>query len=90
MIGAAFALSSLRALTMLAPFGDRIGPAEADVTFTLVAVFGVGILMSMSLFGVAFAQLMSARAVLRVGRASAALMACASIALGGYWIVAAI
>jgi hypothetical protein len=90
IIGAAFALSSLRALTMLAPFGDRIERVPLFGMLMLVAVFGVGILMSMSLFGVAFAQLMSARAVLRVGRASAALMACASIALGGYWIVAAI
>jgi len=46
--------------------------------------------MSMSLFGVAFARLMSTGAILRLGRGSAVLMAFASMALGGYWIFAAI
>ena len=36
----------------------------------LIAVFAVGILISMSLFGVAFARLMSAKAVQRLGRAA--------------------
>jgi hypothetical protein len=90
IIGAAFALSSLRALTLLTPFGEQAARASLSGMLVLVAVFGLGILLSMSLFGVAFAQLMSARAVLRLGRASAALMACASIALGGYWIIAAL
>jgi hypothetical protein len=89
IIGAAFALSSLRALTMLAPFGHTV-PVSLSGMLALVGLFGLGILISMSLFGVAFAQLMSVRAVLRLGRASSAMMACASIALGGYWILAAI
>jgi len=54
---------------------------------TLIAVFAAGILLSMSLFGVAFASLMTARVVARLGRAAGALMALASIALGVYWIV---
>ena len=41
-------------------------------------------------FGVAFARLMSTRAIVRMGTASALLMATASIALGGYWIAAAL
>ena len=90
IIGAAFALSSLRALTMLAPFGDSAASVSLASMLGLVAVFAVGILLSMSLFGVAFARLMSTAAVLRLGRASAGLMSAASIALGGYWILAAL
>ena len=90
IIGAAFAISSLRALTLLAPFGDRVGGASLPMLLTLVGVFAVGILLSMSLFGVAFARLMSTRAIVRMGTASALLMATASIALGGYWIAAAL
>lgn len=90
MMGAAFAISSLRALTLLAPFGGHPGGASLAALLTLVAMFSAGILLSMSLFGIAFARLMSAPAVLRLGRASGAAMALASIALGSYWIVAAI
>ena len=87
IIGAAFALSSLRALTMLAPFGDRAAAAPAWSLMLLIAVFGVGILLSMSLFGVAFARLMSAAVAARLGRAAAVTMAVASMALGVFWIV---
>jgi nickel/cobalt exporter len=90
IIGAAFAISSLRALTMLVPFGDRAAAVSLAGLLGLVAVFSIGILLSMSLFGVAFARLLTARAMLRLGRASAVLTACASIALGSYWILAAL
>ncbi len=90
IVGAAFAVSSLRALTMLAPFGESAGGASLTLLLMLVGMFAVGILMSMSLFGVAFARLLSTRAIIRLGRASAALMAAASIVLGGYWAVAAL
>ena len=90
IVGAAFAISSLRALTLLAPFGDQADGASLASLLTLVAMFSVGILVSMSLFGLAFARVMSAAAMLRLGRAAAVAMACASIALGGYWIFAAI
>jgi hypothetical protein len=86
VIGAAFAVSSLRALTMLSPFGDALSAAPLWALLGLIAVFGVGILLSMSLFGVAFARLLSARTVARLGRAAGATMALASIALGIYWI----
>ena len=91
IIGAAFAISSLRALTLLAPFGEGFdgGAAPLSLVLLLVAVFGVGILMSMSLFGVAFARLMSARALQRVSGLAAGTMALASIALGVFWIAAA-
>ena len=89
IIGAAFAVSSLRALTLLAPFGDRIGAAPLSTLLILIIVFAAGILLSMSLFGVAFAGFMTVRAVSRLGRGAGGLMAIASIALGVYWIVKA-
>jgi nickel/cobalt exporter len=87
LIGAAFAVSSLRALTLLAPFGHQVGAAPLPMLLVLITVFAAGILLSMSLFGVAFAELMTARVVSRLGRAAGALMAVASIALGMYWIL---
>jgi len=86
IIGAAFAVSSLRALTVLAPFGDRVGAAPLPVLLGLIVVFAAGILLSMSLFGVAFAGLMTARVVARLGRAAGVTMALSSIGLGVYWI----
>ena len=89
IVGAAFALSSLRALTALAPFGDRVTAAPLSSVLVMIACFGVGILLSMSLFGVAFARAMSAAAAARLGHAAALLMAVTSIALGVFWIVSA-
>jgi len=86
-IGAAFAVSSLRALTLLAPFGDGVAAAPLSMLLVLIGVFAAGILISMSLFGVAFARLMSARVVARLGRAAGVGMAISSIALGLYWIL---
>ena len=90
IIGAAFAISSLRALTLLAPFGEDVGRASLPLLLLLVGVFAAGILLSMALFGVAFARILSAANVHHLGRASAVLTAGASIALGGYWILTAI
>ena len=90
IMGAAFAVSSLRALTLLAPFGEQVSGASVSLLLALVGVFAIGILISMSLFGVAFARLMSARAVVRLGNTSAIIMAVASILLGAYWIYSAI
>ena len=89
LLGAAFAVSSLRALTMLAPFGDSLSGSPLPTLLTLIAVFGVGILISMSLFGVAFARVLSATIAARLGQAAAAIMAVASIALGVFWIASA-
>jgi nickel/cobalt transporter (NicO) family protein len=89
IIGAAFAISGLRALTMLAPFGAGVDAAPLSTLLLLVAMFGIGLLVSMSLFGVAFARFMSAAVAARLGQASALLMAVASIALGVFWIVQA-
>lgn len=89
IVGAAFAVSSLRALTMLAPFGDRVASASLPLMLVLILVFAIGLLCSMSLFGVAFARLMTARVVARLGRAAGGTMALCSIALGVFWIVGA-
>jgi nickel/cobalt transporter (NicO) family protein len=89
ILGAAFALSSLRALITLAPFGGPLGSTPIPMVVTMIVVFGVGILLSMSLFGVALARVMSTAVTVRLGRAAAALMAVASIALGAFWIASA-
>ena len=87
IIGAAFAVSSLRALAVLAPFGGHAAARPLPVLFGLIAVFAGGILLSMSLFGVALARLMTARVVTRLGQAAAGVMGVASIVLGVYWIM---
>jgi hypothetical protein len=89
ILGAAFAVSSLRALTMLAPFGEGLSSSPLSTLLMLIAVFAVGILLSMSLFGVAFARLMSVAVAARLGQAAAIVMACASVALGSYWMLRA-
>lgn len=89
IVGAAFALSSLRALTALAPFGDGIGAVPLWTVMVLIGFFGVGILLSMSLFGVALARVMSAAIAARLGQAATVIMALTSIALGAFWIVRA-
>lgn len=89
IVGAAFAVSSLRALTLLTPFGEAAAAAALPVLLGLIAIFGLGILLSMSLFGIIFARLMSAATMARLGRAAAGVMAVASIALGVFWIAQA-
>jgi hypothetical protein len=55
----------------------------------MVAVFAIGIMLSMTLFGVAFARVMSAASIARLGKTAAAAMAVTSIALGAFWIASA-
>lgn len=90
IVGAAFAVSSLRALTLLAPFGQGAATADLPLLLTLVALFAVGILLSMSLFGVALARVLSTRTVVRLGRVAGMIVAIGSIGLGVYWITAAL
>ena len=89
IIGAAFAISSLRALTMLTPFGTQVSSAPLLTLLLLVAVFSAGIVISMSLFGIVFARAMSVARAVRLGRAAASLMAVTSIVLGIFWIALA-
>lgn len=89
MIGAAFAVSSLRALAMLTPFGADLGTEPLPVLLALIGIFATGILLSMSLFGVALAGLLSTRALARVGHAAGALVGISSIVLGIAWVATA-
>ncbi len=88
LLGAIFAISSLRALATFAPFGGSTAAAAIPQIVLLIVLFAVGILISMSLFGVALARTLSTRVVARLGRGAALLMAVASIGLGLYWILA--
>jgi hypothetical protein len=88
LMGAVFAVSSLRMLMLLTPFGGDAGSLGLPTVLALIAVFGVGILLSMSLFGVLLARVLSLAAIDRLGRASGAAVALASIALGLYWMIA--
>jgi hypothetical protein len=89
MIGAAFAVSSLRALAMLTPFGAGLGTAPLPLLLALIGVFAVGILTSMSLFGVALAGVLSMNALGRVGHGAGALVGVSSVVLGVAWVVTA-
>ena len=85
-MGAVFAVSSLRALMLLEPFGADARALPLAALLLLVAFFGLGILLSMSIFGVLLARMLSTRAVTVFGQTAAALVAIASIVLGAYWV----
>ena len=89
IIGAAFAVSSLRALAMLTPFGSDLGTAPLPLLLGLIAVFAVGIMASMVLFGVALAGVLSMRALQRLGHGAGALVGVSSIVLGVAWLATA-
>jgi putative Mn2+ efflux pump MntP len=89
LLGAVFAVSGLRALTLLAP---ELAPGATGSFATLiylVGVFAVGILLSMSLFGIVLSRVLgSPRLAVVVGRSAALVTAVASIGLGLYWVIA--
>ena len=84
-LGAIFAVSGLRALTLLTSFSG----AEAESLLALlgfVTIFTMGIVLAMCSFGILLAQLMSSRILLGVSRIAAGVTAAASILLGIYWL----
>lgn len=87
VMGALFAVSSLRALMLLEPFGDQARAMTIPALMLLILLFGLGILMSMSIFGVLLGRLLSLSALQSLGRAAAVIVAVASMALGVYWVV---
>jgi nickel/cobalt exporter len=87
VLGALFAVSSLRAVILLQPFTPHAQTLALPALLVLIALFGVGILMSMSLFGVLLARVLSLRTVNAIGRTAAGTVAAASIGLGVYWMV---
>jgi nickel/cobalt transporter (NicO) family protein len=86
LLGAVFAVSGLRALTLLAPaLHEQAAPSFLTLLY-VVGVFAAGILLSMSLFGILLARLLGTPWVVQqVGRGAAALTALLSIGLGLYW-----
>jgi len=89
VLGAVFAVSGLRALTMMVPVNDAGGDLAASVASLLyfVGVFAVGILLSMSLFGIVLSRVLgSVWVARRVGQGAGIVTAIASIGLGLYWI----
>ena len=89
LVGAAFAVSSLRALALLTPFGADLGTAPLPLLLALIGVFALGILGSMVLFGVLLAGVLSTRALQRVGHGAGALVGVSSVLLGVAWVVTA-
>jgi hypothetical protein len=88
VLGAVFAVSGLRALTLLAPTLHGSAANSFLMLIYLVAVFAAGILLSMSLFGIVLTRLMGSPFVVRtVGRSAAGITALASIGLGIYWVL---
>jgi nickel/cobalt exporter len=85
VMGAVFAVSGLRALILSLPLWNaehRIG-----MLFFLVTLFALGILASMSLFGIVLAHTINTpRMTRQVARFAAAATAVGSLALGLYWI----
>jgi nickel/cobalt exporter len=88
VLGAVFAVSGLRALTLLAPALHGQASPSLTTLLYLVLVFAVGILLSMSLFGIVLSRVLGIPWIVRtVGRGAAAVTAVASIVLGVYWIM---
>lgn len=88
VLGAVFAVSGLRALTLLAPALHGQASPSLTTLLYLVLVFAVGILLSMSLFGIVLSRVLGIPWIVRtVGRGAAAVTAVASIVLGVYWII---
>lgn len=88
VLGALFAISGLRALTGLAPIGGNAIASPLHL-LALILLFALGIVSSMTLFGVVLARVLSSRAVTLLGRAAAFVTAAASFALGLYWLASA-
>lgn len=86
-LGSVFALSSLRALMLLEPFGASAGRLTLPAIMALVVLFGVGVVTSMSLFGVLFARVWSLRGVGAASRSATLVVAIGSLALGAYWVL---
>jgi hypothetical protein len=83
VVGAVFAVGGLRALTLMLPFGDR----SFAVLLPLIGIFAVGILSSMSLFGIVLARALGTAGTARVGRVAGVATSVASVGLGVYWVL---
>jgi hypothetical protein len=85
VLGAVFAISGLRALSLLTPIGAQAGSFVTVLGLSLI--FAIGILLSMSLFGIVLAGILGApRASAWAGQAAAVITAAGSVGLGAYWV----
>jgi len=88
VLGALFAVSGLRALILSLPlWSNPAGAPPLGSLLFLVTIFALGILLSMSLFGILLAHTLADRRMTgHVARFSAGVTALGSLALGIYWI----
>jgi hypothetical protein len=87
LVGGVFAISGLRALTLLTPFGSAATQASFLMMIGLILIFALGILLSMSLFGIVLARTLGTPRIAAVaGHLAATVTAVASVALGAYWV----
>lgn len=88
VLGAVFAVSGLRALVLSLPLWNTPdGSQHIGMLLFLVTAFAVGILISMTLFGIVLAHALADRRMTgQLASFSAATTAVASLALGIYWI----
>jgi nickel/cobalt exporter len=85
VMGAVFAVSGLRALLLSLPMWNS--SHAFGQLFLLVVLFALGILASMSLFGIVLAHTLDVRRMTgQVARVAAAATAIGSLGLGIYWI----
>ena len=85
VLGAAFAISGLRALIISLPLWNS--PDAIGSLLALVTLFAIGILASMSLFGIVLAHAIAdTRITGGIARVAAAATALGSLMLGVYWI----
>jgi len=64
---------------LLAPMGTSLSTLAVPIVLLLVVLFGLGILLSMSLFGVVLARLISLRRLEAVGRWAGVIVAAARV-----------
>jgi hypothetical protein len=88
VLGAVFAVSGLRALVLSLPlWNTAAGGEQVGMLLFLVTVFALGILMSMSLFGIVLAHALADRRMTgQLASISGAATALGSLVLGTYWI----
>jgi hypothetical protein len=85
VMGAVFAVSGLRALILSLPLWNA--QHAFGMLFFLVTLFALGILTSMSLFGIVLAHTLDTKRMTgQVARFAAAATAVGSLSLGLYWI----
>jgi hypothetical protein len=85
MLGAVFAISGLRTVTLLTPLGGHDGSFVA--LLGLILIFSLGILLSMSLFGIVLAGTLGApRVAAWATQAAAVVTAAGSVGLGAFWV----